>query len=240
VRWRGWGHKPPSRPDAVDAVKLIHEGRDELASGPQLSADVDTFCRPGLTEDPDLPRNQDFYLEDGNSQAMPRQKKYPDELLNRGVPMVFDSGHPVAHLACDLGIRHKSLRKWVRQAEARRWQAQGVAEQRGARGTGPFARRGVRAAPGQRDPQEHFGAFRRRARPTPLEVSAFVDERRGRFVVEPICSTLEVSASAYYERAKGARSDREIEDERLLGRIRIFDLSPSDCERGSGRLPSWG
>jgi transposase InsO family protein len=30
---------------------------------------------------------------------------------------------------------------------------------------------------------------------------------------------LEVSASAYYERAKGKRSDRETEDERLLGRI---------------------
>lgn len=39
------------------------------------------------------------------------------------------------------------------------------------------------------------------------------------FGVEPICSTLEVSASAYYKRAKGERSDREIEDERLLSRI---------------------
>jgi transposase InsO family protein len=50
-------------------------------------------------------------------------------------------------------------------------------------------------------------------------VSAFVDEHRDRFGVEPICATLEVSASAYYERAKGKRSDRGIEDERLLARI---------------------
>jgi putative transposase len=51
-------------------------------------------------------------------------------------------------------------------------------------------------------------------------VSAFIDERRGDFGVEPICRTLGVSASAYYQRAKGERSARALEDERLLGRIR--------------------
>jgi putative transposase len=50
-------------------------------------------------------------------------------------------------------------------------------------------------------------------------VSAFIEEHRDRFGVEPICSTLGVSASAYYERAKGNRSARAIEDERLLERI---------------------
>lgn len=49
---------------------------------------------------------------------MPRKKKYPDELLDRGARMVFDSGRPVAHVARDLGIHHESLRKWVRQTEA--------------------------------------------------------------------------------------------------------------------------
>lgn len=51
-------------------------------------------------------------------------------------------------------------------------------------------------------------------------MSAFIEEHRERFGVEPICQTLEVSASAHYERAKGRRSARAIEDERLLGRIR--------------------
>ncbi|HET6571151.1 MAG TPA: IS3 family transposase [Solirubrobacterales bacterium] len=51
-------------------------------------------------------------------------------------------------------------------------------------------------------------------------MSSFIEEHRERFGVEPICSTLEVSASAYYERAKGGRSARAIEDERLLARIR--------------------
>jgi transposase InsO family protein len=51
-------------------------------------------------------------------------------------------------------------------------------------------------------------------------VSRYIDEHRGRFGVEPICRTLDVSASAYYHRATGQRSERVIDDERLLGRVR--------------------
>jgi len=39
---------------------------------------------------------------------------------------------------------------------------------------------------------------------------------RDRFGVEPICRILDVSASAYYHRKTGARSQRAVEDERLL------------------------
>jgi putative transposase len=51
-------------------------------------------------------------------------------------------------------------------------------------------------------------------------VSSFIEEQRERFGVKPICRTLEVSASAYYERRTGRRSARRVEDERLLARIR--------------------
>jgi len=51
-------------------------------------------------------------------------------------------------------------------------------------------------------------------------VSAFIDQHRERFGVELICRTIGVSASAYYKRASGERSARQLEDERLLGRIR--------------------
>ena len=51
-------------------------------------------------------------------------------------------------------------------------------------------------------------------------MSAFIEQHRARFGVEPICRTLGVSASAYYERASGRLSARQLEDERLLGRIR--------------------
>ena len=48
----------------------------------------------------------------------------------------------------------------------------------------------------------------------------FIEIERVRFAVEPICQTLGVSASAYYQRATGQRSARSVEDERLLGVIR--------------------
>jgi len=50
-------------------------------------------------------------------------------------------------------------------------------------------------------------------------VSRFIDEHRGRFGVEPICRTLGMSASAYYHRATGKRSQRVVEDAWLLEQI---------------------
>jgi transposase len=49
---------------------------------------------------------------------MARPRKYPAELLERGVRLVFESGRPIAHVAKDLGISFEVLRKRVRQAEA--------------------------------------------------------------------------------------------------------------------------
>jgi transposase len=49
---------------------------------------------------------------------MPRPRKYPEELLDRGVRLVFESGRPIAQVARDLGVGAEVLRKRVRQAEA--------------------------------------------------------------------------------------------------------------------------
>jgi len=49
---------------------------------------------------------------------MPRPKKYPDELRERAVRLVFDSGRPIVQVASDLGVHKEALRLWVRQAEA--------------------------------------------------------------------------------------------------------------------------
>lgn len=49
---------------------------------------------------------------------MPRPRKYSDELRERAVRLVFESGRPIAHVARDLGIHREALRLWVRQAEA--------------------------------------------------------------------------------------------------------------------------
>ena len=48
---------------------------------------------------------------------MPAPKKYPDELRERAVRLVFDSGRPIAAVARDLGVHPEALRLWVRQAK---------------------------------------------------------------------------------------------------------------------------
>lgn len=49
---------------------------------------------------------------------MARPKKYPVELIARGIRLALESGRPIAHVAADLGIHPETLRKKVRQAEA--------------------------------------------------------------------------------------------------------------------------
>jgi transposase len=49
---------------------------------------------------------------------MPRPRKYSDELRERAVRLVFESGRPIARVAADLGVHREALRLWVRQAEA--------------------------------------------------------------------------------------------------------------------------
>ncbi len=76
-------------------------------------------------------------------------------------------------------------------------------------------------------------------------MSAFIDEHRAGFGVEPICRVLGVSASAYYHRASGARSARRIEDERLLELIEqlqaanYFAYGYCLASRNRRRLARW-
>jgi transposase len=49
---------------------------------------------------------------------MPRPRKYPEELIQRGVRLALESGRPIAQVAADLGIGAEVLRKRVRQAQA--------------------------------------------------------------------------------------------------------------------------
>ena len=55
-----------------------------------------------------------------------------------------------------------------------------------------------------------------------------MEQRRADFGVELICRTLGVSASAFYERATGRRSAREVEDERLL--VLIWEVHKENYE----------
>jgi transposase len=49
---------------------------------------------------------------------MARPKKYPVELIERGVRLALESERPIAHIAADLGMHPETLRKKVRQAQA--------------------------------------------------------------------------------------------------------------------------
>src|SRR5450432_13067 len=57
-------------------------------------------------------------LEQGTASSMPRARRYPEELIERGVRLSLESGRPVAAVARDLGVGHEVLRKRVREAEA--------------------------------------------------------------------------------------------------------------------------
>ena len=60
-------------------------------------------------------------------------------------------------------------------------------------------------------------------------MSAFIDAHRERFGVEPICEVLDVSASAFYQRATGERSARSVEDERLTARVQEVHGQNFEC-----------
>ena len=49
---------------------------------------------------------------------MAAPRKYSEELRDRSVRLVFESGRPIAHVAQDLGVHKEALRTWVRQARA--------------------------------------------------------------------------------------------------------------------------
>jgi len=49
---------------------------------------------------------------------MPRPRKYPKELVDRGVRLAIESSRPIAHVAADIGMPAETLRKYVRRVEA--------------------------------------------------------------------------------------------------------------------------
>ena len=60
---------------------------------------------------------------------MARPQKYPEEVIQRGIRLVFESGRPIAHVAHDLGLPAETLRKRVRRAEVDAGKREGMSMQ---------------------------------------------------------------------------------------------------------------
>ena len=48
---------------------------------------------------------------------MPRPRKYPQELIDRGVRLAIESGRPIAQVAADIGLPAETLRKLMEQRD---------------------------------------------------------------------------------------------------------------------------
>ncbi len=140
--------------------------------------------------------------------------------MERAVREVFASGRPIAQVAEDLGIHREALRKQVRQAEADR------------------APKASRVLPADVDAElkqlRRENAELRRANeiltsasiffageldPPAKAMSAYIDQHKERFGVEPICRTLGIAPSSYYARRVRPPSARQMRDGELVKEI---------------------
>ncbi|WP_344867122.1 IS3 family transposase [Planomonospora alba] len=156
---------------------------------------------------------------------MPAPRKYPDELRERAVRMVFEirrqtGGAPgaIARVADQLGVHREALRGWVRQAEIDDGQRPGTSTS-DAQKIAELERevRELRRAGEILKAAALF--FRQGTRPSTAQVVAFIDAHRHRFGVEPICAVLEVAPSTYYAAKTRPPSARALRDEELMTEI---------------------
>jgi putative transposase len=151
---------------------------------------------------------------------MSAPRKYPNELRERAVRLVLESGRPIAHIAQDLGVHREALRQWVRQAEA----DQGRRTDRPTTAEHEELKRLRKENAELRRANEILKAastFSRRSSTVPGPgMTRMIDALRGRFGVEPICRVLQVPASTYYARKRRPPSARAASDMVLLERIR--------------------
>ena len=101
----------------LDAFKPTKRRRRATARGPHTNKNADGLERaiPVAT----VASQAGSVLVGEESVSMSRRRKYPEQLLERGVTLVFESGRPIAQVARDLGVHAEALRLRVRRAEAR-------------------------------------------------------------------------------------------------------------------------
>jgi transposase len=91
---------------------------------------------------------------------MAAPRKYSDELRERAVRLVFESGRPIAHVAGDLGIHKEALRHWVRQTEADTGRRRELLTSDEREELKRLRKESRRAAAGERNPEGRLPVFR--------------------------------------------------------------------------------
>ncbi|WP_148307676.1 IS3 family transposase [endosymbiont of unidentified scaly snail isolate Monju] len=152
---------------------------------------------------------------------MDTSKRYPPEVRERAVRMVFD--HQGEHdsqwaamtsIAAKIGCTPETLRKWVRQAE----RDQGLRE-----GLTTSERERLKALERENRELRRANEILKTAsaffcpggaRPQTEEMIAYIDDHRDRYGVEPICAVLPIAPSTYYE-----HKAREADPQRLPRRL---------------------
>ena len=157
---------------------------------------------------------------------MPRNTRYSPELRERAVRMLSDHEYSSewAALTAVWQVRHapETLRTWVRRAQVDEGTRPGLSSDERVRLK--ELEREVKDLRGQRHLEGRVGFLRDRARRSNEEVVRYIDSRKGRWGVEPICSALQFAPSTYYA-AKARPRCPSVRDEGFKAEISASDQS---------------
>ncbi|WP_344016358.1 IS3 family transposase, partial [Kitasatospora atroaurantiaca] len=160
------------------------------------------------------------------------KRKYPDELRERAVRMVFEIREQtgvrtgsISRVADQLGINREAVRNWVRQAEVDDGKRPGTSTT-DAQKIAELEREVRELRRANEILKAASGFLRAGARPATAEMTAFVDEVREELGVEPVCEVLQFAPSTYYaaKKREGRPSRRQLRDDELGAEIRrVYD-----------------
>ncbi|MFV1963523.1 MAG: IS3 family transposase, partial [Acidimicrobiia bacterium] len=148
----------------------------------------------------------------------PTTRRYTKQEKDQAVRLVFElrkelgtSQGTVVRIADQLGYGTESLRRWVARAEVDAGDAPGMSTAERAR-VKKLEQENRELRRANEILKRASGFLCGGARPPTQVMAEFIDENRDEFGVEPICTTLEVAPSTYYEFKSRPLSARAIRD----------------------------